>query len=87
MEENKTTLTVEGLLKLLKPYMSSEETRQWKERAVDLFKDQEIVDTIYSAYKMGIGEYVGKYMDADDKAKEFEKKYYSLATKVCEKFI
>ena len=87
LEEKVLQINAVELLKGLKPYMTTQEIAAWKEQAVDFFKDQTIVDIIFAAYKQGIGEYVGKYVEADDKARVFENKYAGLAIKVCEKFL
>jgi hypothetical protein len=85
MEENK--INAEELLKGLNPYMASKEVEEWKAKAMSNGLDHTIADIIYSAYKQGVAAFLGKYVSADEKSSDYERKYTELAIKVCEKLI
>ena len=85
--EEKKTIQANELLKELKPFLTNQEERDWQKKAVENGMDESVADLVTTAYKMGTMEYLSKYIDADTKLNEMQKRYVNLTVKVCEKLI
>jgi len=81
-------ITKEGVLADLKKYASYSGTPEKEAEYLEKTKlPKELASLLFTAYTQGIDIYFKKWLDANIKADEYERKYTKLATKLADKMI